>query len=167
VSSPPLNPVFFRRGFRHQTIQEALPLNSGVRTLVGTTFALRNVPARQEPHLLSLIEDPRHTQRCAIEAGPTGTLKVTDSTGAPLAATEGSFLITRLMVRDNAASAPDDGFHDSQEVALEAVDITVFEDFVTQEIQDGRSVIGLYPAADPTAKADFEALRTKENREYV
>lgn len=54
--------------------------------------------------------------------------------------------------------------HLCEEVAAEAVEMTVFEDFVTEEVQGGRPVIGLYPATSEQAKADFQAWRTKRGR---
>ena len=37
----------------------------------------------------------------------------------------------------------------ADEVADEAVEMTAFEDFVTEEVRGGRSIIGLYPATQP------------------
>ncbi len=42
--------------------------------------------------------------------------------------------------------------------------MTVFEDFVLEEVQNGRGVIGLYPLVDAQAKADFRRLRKKTGR---
>ena len=33
--------------------------------------------------------------------------------------------------------------------------MTVFEDFVSEQVLAGRSILGLYPATDPQAKEDF------------
>ena len=54
--------------------------------------------------------------------------------------------------------------HIADEVAVEAVEMTAFEDFVTEEVLKGRSILGLYPATDPQTKADFEAWRKKTGR---
>ena len=35
--------------------------------------------------------------------------------------------------------------------------MTAFEDFVTEKVNEGRSIMGLYPPTDPQTKADFEA----------
>ena len=50
--------------------------------------------------------------------------------------------------------------HLADEVADEAVEMTVFEDFVTEMVQkQGRSILGLYPPTDPQSKDDFAAWR--------
>lgn len=52
----------------------------------------------------------------------------------------------------------------ADEIAAEAAEMTVFEDFVLEEVQNGRAVIGLYPLIDEQAKADFAAWRQKTGR---
>ncbi len=52
----------------------------------------------------------------------------------------------------------------ADEIAAEAAEMTVFEDFVLEEVQNGRGVIGLYPLVDAQAKADFDAWRKKTGR---
>src|SRR5437764_12206846 len=47
--------------------------------------------------------------------------------------------------------------HLADEVSLEAVEMTAFEDFVTEEVMKGRSILGLYPATDEQTRADFAA----------
>lgn len=54
--------------------------------------------------------------------------------------------------------------HLADEIANEAVDMTAFEDFVTEEVNKGRSILGLYPATDPKTKTDFEAWRAANKR---
>jgi regulator of RNase E activity RraA len=54
--------------------------------------------------------------------------------------------------------------HLADEVANEAVQMTAYEDFVQEEVANGRSIIGLYPATDPKAVADFEAWRKRHGR---
>jgi len=54
--------------------------------------------------------------------------------------------------------------HLADEVAAEAVEMTAFEDFVTEEVLNGRSIIGLYPATSEQTKLDFEAWRKKHGR---
>jgi regulator of RNase E activity RraA len=49
------------------------------------------------------------------------------------------------------------------EIADEAIEMTAFEDFVTEEVLKGRSILGLYPATDERTLADFAAWR-KANR---
>lgn len=50
------------------------------------------------------------------------------------------------------------------EVADEAVEMTAFEDFVSEEVMKGRSILGLYPATDEQSKTDFAAWRKTHGR---
>ena len=54
--------------------------------------------------------------------------------------------------------------HLAGEIATEAVEMTAYEDFVTEEVLNGRSIIGLYPATDEQAKTDFSAWRQRNGR---
>ena len=54
--------------------------------------------------------------------------------------------------------------HLADEIAEETFEMTAFEDFVTQEVQKGRSILGLYPATDEQAKVDFAAWRKSNGR---
>jgi regulator of RNase E activity RraA len=54
--------------------------------------------------------------------------------------------------------------HLADEIAAEAVEMTAFEDFVTEEVRNGKSIIGLYPATNEQTKVDFQAWRTKRGR---
>ena len=52
----------------------------------------------------------------------------------------------------------------ADEVAAEAVEMTVFEDFVIEQVQLGRSILGLYPPTDEQSRTDFAAWRAKTGR---
>ena len=52
----------------------------------------------------------------------------------------------------------------ADEIADEAVEMTAFEDFVTEKVFEGRSILGLYPATDPETSVDFEAWRKANGR---
>lgn len=54
--------------------------------------------------------------------------------------------------------------HLADEVAAEAVEMTAFEDFVTEEVLKGRSILGLYPATEEQTKLDFAAWRQANGR---
>ena len=55
--------------------------------------------------------------------------------------------------------------HLADEIAKEAVEMTVFEDFVTDRVQNqGRSILGLYPPTDPHTADDFAAWRQSKGR---
>ena len=54
--------------------------------------------------------------------------------------------------------------HLADEIADEAVEMTAFEDFVTEEVMKGRSILGLYPATDEQVQKDFAAWRAARKR---
>ena len=54
--------------------------------------------------------------------------------------------------------------HLADEIADEAFEMTAFEDFVTEEVQKGRSIIGLYPSTQQQSKDDFAAWRKAKGR---
>mgnify|MGYP003543261049 FL=1 len=55
--------------------------------------------------------------------------------------------------------------HLADEIADEAVEMTTFEDFVTDMVQNhGRSILGLYPPTDPQSKDDFAVWRKAKGR---
>ena len=47
----------------------------------------------------------------------------------------------------------------ADEVAMEAVEMTAFEDFVTERVLAGQSILGLYPPTDEQSRIDFAAWR--------
>jgi regulator of RNase E activity RraA len=49
-------------------------------------------------------------------------------------------------------------------VAAEAVEMTAFEDFVTEQVLGGRSILGLYPPTDPQTPGEFAAWRAAKGR---
>jgi regulator of RNase E activity RraA len=54
--------------------------------------------------------------------------------------------------------------HLADEIAEEAVQMTAFEDFVAEEVLNGRSILGLYPATEERTKSDFASWRKANNR---
>ena len=172
-----------------------------------------------------MFQDPNHPQRVAVEQCPEGAVMVIDSRKDARAASAGSILISRLMVRGAAGIVTDGGFRDSPELAVlpfptyhqrpsaptnltlhqaldinvpigcgdvavfpgdvivgdqegvfvipahladkiadEAVEMTAFEDFVTEEVLKGRPIIGLYPPTQQQSKDDFALWRKAKNR---
>ncbi len=225
VSTATLCTALFKRGLRNQFIQDVRPLKFKGRNMVGEAFTLRYIPAREDLNPITVFQDRAHPQRKAVEDCPPGAVMVIDSRKDARAASAGSILVTRLMVRGVAGIVTDGGFRDSpeiaeleigayhnrpsaptnltlhqaieingpigcgdvavfpgdvmvgdgegvfvipagiaDEVADEAVEMTAFEDFVTEEVQKGRSILGLYPPTDPQAKNDFEVWRKKKGR---
>ena len=225
VSVATLTTALFKRGLRHQFIQDVRPLNPEFGNMVGEAFTLRYMPAREDLNPLSVFRDREHPQRKAVEECPAGAVLVIDSRKDARAASAGSILVTRLMVRGVAGVVTDGGFRDSQEIARlaipsyhhrpssptnltlhqaidinvpigcgdapvfpgdvivgdaegvvvlpahlaneladEAAEMTAFEDFVTEEVQKGRSIRGLYPATDERVASEFSAWRSARKR---
>jgi regulator of RNase E activity RraA len=54
--------------------------------------------------------------------------------------------------------------HLADEVAAEAVEMTVFEDFVQEKVMEGHSILGLYPPTDEQSRVDFAAWRQAAGR---
>ena len=54
--------------------------------------------------------------------------------------------------------------HLADEIAREAAEMTVFEDFVTEEVRKGRSVLGLYPPTQEQSVKDYAAWRARTGR---
>jgi regulator of RNase E activity RraA len=52
----------------------------------------------------------------------------------------------------------------ADDIATEAVEMTAFEDFVIEKVQEGRSILGLYPPTDEQSKIDFATWRKIMNR---
>ncbi len=52
----------------------------------------------------------------------------------------------------------------ADEIAAEATEMTVFEDFVQQKVQEGRSILGLYPPTDERSREEFAAWRQAQGR---
>src|SRR4051812_12415407 len=54
--------------------------------------------------------------------------------------------------------------HLVEEVAQEGVEMTAFEDFVTEAVENGRSILGLYPATEEKTRSDFARWREANHR---
>ncbi len=54
--------------------------------------------------------------------------------------------------------------HLAAEVAAEAVEMTAFEDFVTERVRAGQAILGLYPPTDPANREAFAAWRLATGR---
>jgi regulator of RNase E activity RraA len=52
----------------------------------------------------------------------------------------------------------------AEELADETAEMTAFEDFVTEQVRGGRSILGLYPATDDQTLTDFAAWRKQNKR---
>ena len=225
VSTATLCTALFKRGLRNQFIQDVRPLKAKGKVMVGEAFTLRYIPAREDLNPLSVFQDRAHPQRKAVEECPPGAVFVIDSRKDARAASAGSILVSRLMVRGVAGVVTDGGFRDSPEIAEldipayhnrpsaptnlthhqaldinvpigcgdvavfpgdvvvgdgegvivipahladeiadEAVEMTAFEDFVIEQVNAGRSILGLYPPTDEQSRTDFAAWRATRGR---
>ncbi|HUE63669.1 MAG TPA: ribonuclease activity regulator RraA [Rhizomicrobium sp.] len=225
VSTATLATALFKRGLRNQMIQAVQPLAPLATNMVGVAFTLRYIPAREDLNPISVFDDPEHPQRKAIESCPPGAVLVIDSRGNARAASAGSILVRRLMMRGCAGVVTDGGLRDSAEIAAleiptfhtrpsaptnltlhqaidinvpigcgdapvfpgdvivgdadgaivipaamardvadEATQMTVYEDFVVDMVAAGHSIVGLYPMTNPTIRNMFEIWRKEKGR---
>jgi regulator of RNase E activity RraA len=225
VSTATLCTALYKRGLRSQFIQDVRPLDPEKPNMVGEAFTLRYMPAREDLNRLEVFRDRAHPQRVAVEECPAGAVMVIDSRKDPRAASAGSILVSRLMVRGCAGIVTDGGFRDSpeitrldmpayhnrpsaptnltlhqaieingpvgcgdtpvfpgdvvvgdgegvvvipadiaDEIAGEAVEMTVYEDFVAEQVLEGRPIIGLYPATDDWVADALKAWRKEKGR---
>ena len=225
VSTATVSTALFKRGLRNQYIQDVRPLKPNGRSMVGPAFTLRYMPAREDLNGIEVFRDRGHPQRAAIEQCPEGHVMVIDSRKDARAASAGSILISRLLLRGVAGIVTDGGFRDSveiaeldipayhsrpspptnltlhqaidinvpigcgdapvfpgdlilgddegvivipahmaEEIAAEAVEMTAYEDFVSEEVLKGRSIFGLYPATDEQSLEDFKVWRKASGR---
>ena len=217
VSTATVATCLFKKGLKNQFIQGVKPLRKGRPTMVGQAFTLRYIPAREDLNPITVFQDPKHLQRVAVEECPEGAVLVIDSRKDARAASAGSILATRLMVRGVAGIVTDGGFRDSAEIAdldmpsfhnrpsaptnltlhqaiainepiacgdvavfpgdiilgdddgvmvipahlvdevAEACsEMTLFENFVLEQVQKGRSIVGLYPLMDERIRREYE-----------
>ncbi len=139
VSTATVATALFKRGLRIQMIQDVHPLGPDQPTMVGEAFTLRYMPAREDLNTIDVFRDRSHPQRKAVEDCPAGSVLVMDSRKDARAASAGAILVTRLMKRGVAG-------------------------VVTEEVNKGRGIFGLYPATDPQTLTDFAAWRKKNGR---
>ncbi|MCW5633236.1 MAG: ribonuclease activity regulator RraA [Rubrivivax sp.] len=117
VSTATLCTALFKRGLRHQFIQDVRPLNPNLPNMVGPAFTLRYMPAREDLNPITVFEDRGHPQRKAVETCPPGAVMVIDSRKDARAASAGGILVSRLMKRGAAGIVTDGGLRDSPEIA--------------------------------------------------
>lgn len=225
VSTATIATILFKKGLRNQFIQEVLPLKKMTTNMVGEAFTLRYIPAREDLNQIEVFRNPDHPQRKAVETCPAGAVMVIDSRKSARAASAGSILVTRLMVRGVAGVVTDGGFRDADliaeldmptyhqrpsaptnltlnqaidinvpigcgdvavfpgdvivgdndgvmvipaeladEVAEEGTQMTLFEDFVTEKVLEGQTIIGLYPATNEQTWVDFETWKKDKGK---
>jgi regulator of RNase E activity RraA len=52
----------------------------------------------------------------------------------------------------------------AEEITREALEMTAFEDFVTEKVQQGRSILGLYPPTEEQSRLEFADWRALKGR---
>jgi regulator of RNase E activity RraA len=225
VSVATLSSVLFKKGLRHQVLQDVRPVKGKGKNMVGPAFTLRYIPAREDRNQMEVFRNPQHPQRLAIETCPPGHVLVMDSRRDASMASAGDILITRLMVRGGAGVVTDGGLRDAMnigeldmpayhnrpatptnltnneaieingpigcgdvavfpgdimvgdddsvivipahmadEVAAEALEMTAYEDFAIEQVRNGATIIGLYPATREENLALFAEWRKKNGR---
>lgn len=117
ISTATVATFLFKKGLKNQFIQDVVPLKKGRPTMVGEAFTLRYIPAREDLNSIEVFKNPEHPQRVAVESCPEGSVMVIDSRKNARAASAGSILVTRLMVRGAEGIVTDGGFRDSAEIA--------------------------------------------------
>jgi regulator of RNase E activity RraA len=117
VSTTTLCTALYKRGLKNQFIQDVRPLNPNGAPMVGEAFTLRYIPAREDLNPITVFQNRDHPQRVAVEQCPPGAVLMIDSRKDARAASAGSILVTRLMVRGAAGVVTDGGFRDSPEIA--------------------------------------------------
>src|SRR3546814_15101512 len=85
--------------------------------MVGPAFTLRYIPAREDIDSLDVFQDYDHPQRKSIETCPEGHVLVMDYRSDASAASAGSILVTRLMMRGAAGLVTDGGLRDTPEIS--------------------------------------------------
>src|SRR3954469_16325891 len=107
IATPTLAPGLFKRNLRQQWIQDVHGISPSAVPMVGEAFTLRYIPAREDLNPIEIFRDRNHPQRVAVEQCPPGAVMVIDSRKDPRAASAGSILISRLMVRGCAGVVTD------------------------------------------------------------
>lgn len=121
TSTATLTTILFKRGLRNTFIQGVRLLGAGGGQMVGPAYTLRYIPAREDLDHLGVFLNHGHPQRKAVEEVPPGHVLVMDCRGDASAASAGSILVARMMVRGAAGVVTDGGLRDSHEIAAMAI----------------------------------------------
>lgn len=121
TSSGSLTTQLFRRGFRQPALTGLAPLQGArVPRFAGRAFTLRMIPAREDIDTyatLTTTPNADNLQWVAVEQVQPGDVLIIDSRRDASAASMGSLLVTRLMMRGAKAVVTDGAFRDGSELA--------------------------------------------------
>lgn len=106
VTTATITTILLKKGLRNVWIRGARPLRSNQPRLVGRTFTLRFVPAREDLATPESWASPIST-RAAFEAMPEGCIAVVDALGAVDAGIFGDILCARMVKKGVAALITD------------------------------------------------------------
>ena len=121
TSTATLTTLLFKRGLRNVFMQGVRVLGAGATQMAGPAYTLRYIPAREDLDHIGVFQNHDHPQRKAVEEIPPGHVLVMDCRGDASAASAGSILVTRMMVRGVAGVVSDGGLRDSHEIAKLAI----------------------------------------------
>jgi len=124
ISTATLTSQLMARGLRNTFMQNVYRLTTGGASMVGEAFTLRYIPSREDLDVSAVFEDREHPQRKAVETIPPGHVLVMDCRQDKRAASAGSILITRMMVRGAAGVVTDGGLRDTP--TIEQLDFPVY-----------------------------------------
>lgn len=124
ISTATIATLLLKKGLRAQYIQGVYPLSKDSKKLIGPAFTLRYIPAREDISTVQSFANPKHPQRLAVEEVPEGYVLVMDCRQDSSAASLGSIIATRLMVRKCAGVVTDAGVRDAVEISK--FDLPVF-----------------------------------------
>src|SRR5262245_60181120 len=124
ISTATLTSQLMARGLRNTFMQNVYRLTTGGGSMIGEAFTLRYIPSREDLDVMSVFENREHPQRKAVETIPPGHVLVMDCRQDKRAASAGSILVTRMMVRGAAGVVTDGGLRDTPEI--ETLDFPVY-----------------------------------------
>jgi len=117
VSTATISTLLYKRGLKHQVIQDVHPIGIKDENMVGEAFTVRTIPGREDLNDISVFRDPKHPQRVAVETCPKGHIIVIDSRKDASCASGGDILVSRMMMRGVAGVVSDGGFRDAMNIA--------------------------------------------------
>ena len=109
---------------------------------------------------IAALDFPAYHQRPSAPTGPI--LHHAADAGLPIACGEVAVYPEDIMVGDGEGVVVLPR-HLADEIALEAFEMTAYEDFVEEKVREGRRIFGIYPAT-PESREEFQAWRAEQGR---